>query len=69
MMKVSEHPPVDAPDLELAGGCLLCGGVLSVRVRPGTIRSVCRACGWFSSPDFRPAEDGVRVDHPAGGIA
>ena len=68
-MKVTEQLPADAPDLELVGGCLLCGGVLSIRVRPGTTRSVCRACGWFSSPDLRPVEDGVRVAHPAGAMA
>jgi hypothetical protein len=68
-MKVAELPPVDAPDLELAGGCLLCGGVLSIRVRPGTTRSVCRACGWISAPHLHRESDGVHVHHPAGGVA
>ncbi len=68
-MKVAEHPPVDGPDAELAGGCLLCGGVLAIRVRPNTIRSVCRSCGWFSSPELRQGADGLHVHHPAGGTA
>ena len=68
-MKVAEHPPVDAPDVELAGGCLLCGGILSIRIRPGSTRSVCRACGWFSSPSLQRHDDGLQVHHRAGGFA
>ncbi|HEU4384166.1 MAG TPA: hypothetical protein VFR85_11785 [Anaeromyxobacteraceae bacterium] len=68
-MKVAEHPLVDARDAELAGGCLLCGGVLSIRVRPGTVRSVCRSCGWFSSPELQRGANGVHFHHPAGGTA
>ena len=68
-MKMAEHPPVDAPDAELAGGCLVCGGVLSIRVRPNSVRSVCRSCGWFSSPHLHQGEDGVHVLHPAGATA
>jgi hypothetical protein len=68
-MNVTEHPPIEAPDLELANGCLLCGGLLSIRVRPGTTRSVCRTCGWFSSPHLHREGDGVHVHHRAGGAA
>jgi hypothetical protein len=61
--------PTLPPDLELAGGCLACGGVLSIRVRPGSSRSVCRRCGWWSSPRLVREEDGVHVRHPAAEVA
>jgi hypothetical protein len=67
-MKVAETPPV-APDVELDGGCLVCGGVLSIRIRPGSARSVCRTCGWHSRPHLHREEDGFQVHHPAGGLA
>lgn len=52
------------PDLELAGGCFACGGVLSVRVSPGTSHAVCRACGWWSSPRLVRHPDGLHVRLP-----
>lgn len=64
----AEEPTLQ-PDLELAGGCLACGGVLFIRVRPGSSRSVCRDCGWWSSPHLVREEDGVHVRHPAAGMA
>jgi hypothetical protein len=70
-MKSARPPeePTFQPDLELAGGCLACGGVLSVRVRPGSSRAVCRSCGWWSSPLLVQEEDGLRLRHPAAGEA
>lgn len=57
--------PTLQPDLELAGGCLACGGALSVRLRPGSVRGVCRACGWWSRPHLVREPDGVHVHHRA----
>jgi hypothetical protein len=70
-MKTTRPEPetTPQPDLELAGACLACGGVLSIRVRPGSSRSVCRECGWWSSPHLIQEEDGVHVRHPAGAVA
>jgi len=57
------------PDLELTGGCLACGGDLSVRLRPGSSRGVCRACGCWSSPHLIRSDDGLHIRHLAGGVA
>ncbi len=59
------HPP----DLELAGACLACGGDLSVRLRDGAARGVCRGCGGWSTPLVEREPDGVRVHLLAGGVA
>lgn len=61
--------PAPQPDLELAGGCLACGGVLSIRVRPGSARSVCRTCGAWSSPHLAQDEEGLHVRQTIGGAA
>ena len=62
-------PRLDAPDLDLEAGCLLCGGVLSIRIRPGSARSVCRTCGWHSRPHVLREQGGVHLHHPAGAVA
>lgn len=64
-----EPEPTPQPDLEIAGGCLACGGSLSIRVRPGSSRSVCRGCGWWSNPLLSREEDGLHVRLQAGAEA
>jgi hypothetical protein len=46
----------ESADLELPGGCLLCGGPVSVRVSPNGTYSVCVPCRWLAraSVSFRP---------------
>lgn len=64
--------PTDASeskDFSLEGGCILCGGDLSVRVSPGRARTVCKSCRWISRPHMEREEDGVHVVHPAGLLA
>ncbi len=56
-------------DFSLEGGCILCGGVLAVRLTPGRARTVCKACRWISQPHMRREDDGVHVVHPAGLLA
>jgi len=56
-------------DLSLAGGCMLCGGDLDVRITAGATRTVCKTCRWISRPHLVRGEEGVHVVHPAGGIA
>jgi hypothetical protein len=56
-------------DLQLPGGCILCGGDLAVRVRAGTARSWCGHCRWISRPHMHRGQDGVAVVHPPGGLA
>jgi len=68
-MKATEPITAETPDLELEHGCLLCGGTLSIRLRPGTARSVCRTCGWWSKPLMEREEDGMHVHHRASGRA
>ena len=61
--KEPEH--ISEPDLEIDGACLGCDGVLSIRVRPGSSRGVCRACGFWASPRLSREEDGLHVRLPA----
>lgn len=56
-------------DIELPGGCILCGGDLAVRLAAGSAASFCTRCRWISRPHMRREEDGVHVVHPAGGLA
>jgi hypothetical protein len=60
---------IESRDFSLEGGCILCGGDLSVRVSPGRARTVCMACRWISRPHMRRDEEGVHVVHPAGLMA
>jgi len=66
-MKLTRPEPeaTSVPDLEIDGACLGCDGVLSVRVRSGSARGVCRGCGWWASPRLSREEDGLHVRHMA----
>jgi len=64
-----DHEPSLQPDLELAGACLACGGALSIRLRPGTSRSICRGCGWWSRPHLVQEEDGLHIRHRTAAVA
>jgi len=56
--------PTFQPDLEIDGACLGCDGILSIRVRPGSSRGVCRICGFWASPQLSREEDGLHVRLP-----
>jgi hypothetical protein len=71
MKPVQEETTTPTPrDFSLAGGCLLCGGDLQVRVGPGRAATFCPACRWISHPHMKRGEEGsVQVIHPAGLVA
>ncbi len=54
-----------ARDFDLPGACVVCDGDLAVRVNGGSARTVCRRCGWFSTPSFHSHGQGVHLLHPA----
>ncbi len=57
-------------DIELPGGCILCGGDLAVRISAaGAAASFCERCRWISRPHMLRQPDGVHVVHPAAGLA
>lgn len=57
-------------DIDLPGGCILCGGDLAVRIgERGGATSFCSRCRWISRPHMRHHDGAVQVVHPAGGIA
>ena len=56
-------------DLDLPGGCILCGGDLSIRITAGGARSVCSTCRWISRPHMKREDGAVHVIHPAGLLA
>lgn len=68
-MRPVEQPSAETPDLELAGSCLACGGDLSVRVRPGSARSVCRGCGAWTTPQLSRQDGEVHMVQSAGAQA
>ena len=65
-MRAEQAPHVETKDFSLEDGCILCGGVLHVRLTPWGARTVCKACRWISRPHMRRQDDGVHVAHPAG---
>jgi hypothetical protein len=56
-------------EFELPGGCILCGGDLSMKVSENGAASFCGRCRWISHPHMRRHEGTVTVVHPAGGVA
>jgi hypothetical protein len=60
-----ESQATTEPDLEIDGACLGCDGILSIRVRPGTSRGVCRDCGFWACAQLSREEDGLHVRLPA----
>lgn len=57
-------------DVELAHGCILCGGKLELRLSPGRATTYCATCRWISRPQMQRDDDGhVHVIHPAAGNA
>jgi hypothetical protein len=55
-------------DVELAHGCILCGGRLELRISAAGARTFCRSCRWISRPQMQQDDDGhVHVIHPAAG--
>ncbi len=56
-------------EIELPGGCILCGGDLAVRITAGGAASFCTRCRWISRPHMHREDDGVHVIHPAAGQA
>lgn len=48
-------------DLDLQGGCALCGGVLAVRLSPAGARTYCAHCRWIAAADIEMVGDGVRI--------
>jgi hypothetical protein len=61
MRPVHHEPQGEIPDLELRGACIACGGDLSVRLRPGASRCVCRRCGGWAWVVVEYADDGVQL--------
>jgi hypothetical protein len=68
-MRAEQTTHADTKDFSLEDGCILCGGVLHVRLTPSGARTVCKACRWISRPHMRREDDGVHVAHPAGLVA
>jgi hypothetical protein len=67
--QTEHHAEPETKDFSLEEGCILCGGVLHVRLTPQGARTVCKACRWISRPHMKREEDGVHVAHPAGLVA
>jgi hypothetical protein len=68
-MRAEHTHHAETKDFSLEEGCILCGGVLHVRLTPSGARTVCKACRWISHPHMRREDDGVHVAHPAGLVA
>jgi len=60
-MRPVHEPSGELPDLELRSACIGCGGDLSIRLRPGTCRSVCRSCGGWGWARVEYGTEGVEV--------
>jgi len=56
-------------EFTLAGGCVVCGGVLAVRMLPGSIRGYCGRCSWISKPLIWQTGNAVSIAHPPLGLA
>lgn len=56
-------------EFTLSGGCIVCGGVVSVRMSPGSIRGYCAHCNWISKPLIWQSGNEVSVVHPPLGLA
>lgn len=62
VMSPARHDPQgEVPDLELRGACIACGGDLSVRLRPGGSRCVCRRCGGWAMVVVEYEEGSVQL--------
>jgi hypothetical protein len=59
----------DRQDVDIPGGCILCGGDLAVRFAGSVAVSFCPQCRWISHPRVRREGGSVYMMHPAGGIA
>ena len=54
-------------DLNLPGGCILCGGDLDVRLTPSGAQSCCLSCRWIARPHIELGAEGLKVAYiPAG---
>jgi hypothetical protein len=51
-------------EFKLAGGCVVCGGPIDVRVTPGSVRAYCAPCGWISRPLLWQSNGQVGIAHP-----
>ncbi len=56
-------------DVDIPGGCILCGGDLAVRFTTAGAVSFCPSCRWISHPRVRREDGSVYMMHPAAGIA
>ena len=66
-MKQSEKTGEQATErmeFTLSGGCIVCGGAMSVRMSPGAIRGYCGRCSWISKPLIWQSGKEVSVLHP-----
>ncbi len=65
----SSAPQDDRQDVAIPGGCILCGGDLSVRFTGAGAVSFCPHCNWLSRPRVHREDGNVYMTHPASGLA
>jgi hypothetical protein len=52
-------------EFTLSGGCLLCGGQVSIRATPSGAHSYCSTCHWLSRPRMKVRGSGLELSYSA----
>ena len=65
MLEVKADTEKQVADLNVGGGCPVCGGALSVRRTPGQVWSYCPICRRLSQPRMAVGLHGLVLVHPA----
>lgn len=55
---------METQDVSLPGGCLLCGGDLSLRITETGAQTFCRSCRWISRAIVHRDGQTVHIVHP-----
>jgi hypothetical protein len=64
MLEVKAETEKQVADLNVGGGCPICGGALSVRTTPGQVWSYCSCCRRLSRPKMAVGPHGFVLMHP-----
>lgn len=68
----TETEETDTPVAEFTvpEGCIVCGGELTIRARPGGVSgSYCPSCHWVARPTVRAHGQGLEIAYPTLGAA
>jgi hypothetical protein len=59
----------DSAETTLPSACMLCGGVLELKVTGTTARTYCKACHWVGQPEVTSTFNGLKVTYKPVGKA